>query len=233
MAGDGKKIREGLDIGRKTARRIRIGGAAALLALILGGITLVLLGEFDSKMMMGLVCGDGMAGFGAVIVLLIMHSFIPFPAELVALAAGDCLGFWPGLTAVWIGAMIGALLAFWLARRLGREFVEASLGERSRAALDRWTADKGAATLLICRLIPVIAFNLINYAAGLTEVRLWTFVWTTGLGILPITALTTAVGASMRTIPTPVLLGLCVAGVAMVLLGRLAARRLGWIGGRE
>ncbi len=221
----------GGDGARRTARRIRYAGAAVLAALIGGGAALVVLGEFDGAMMMDLVCGQGMGGFGAVILLMIAHSFIPFPAELVALAAGDCLGFWKGLAAVWIGAMFGALLAFWLARRLGRRFVEASLGPKSRAALDRWTRDQGAPTLLIVRFIPVIAFNLINYGAGLTKVRLWTFVWTTGVGILPITALTTAIGASMRTIPVPWLVGLSLAGVALVFGGRAALRRLGWMGG--
>jgi uncharacterized membrane protein YdjX (TVP38/TMEM64 family) len=230
MTGSDARVRDDSAAAQRAARRVRLIGAAALLALILGGVALVLLGEFDSKTMMGLVCGDGMGGFGMVIVLMIVHCFIPFPAELVALAAGDCLGFWPGLLAVWIGAMSGALLAFWLARKLGRRFVEASLGAKSRNRLDRWSVDQGAPTLLICRLIPVIAFNLINYAAGLTHVRVWTFIWTTGLGILPITALTTAIGASMRTISAPVLIGLCIVGVAIVLAGRHAARRFGWTG---
>ena len=37
------------------------------------------------------------------------------------------------------------------------------------------------------RLVPVISFNLINYAAGILHVSWWRFLWTTSLGILPIT----------------------------------------------
>jgi uncharacterized membrane protein YdjX (TVP38/TMEM64 family) len=51
-----------------------------------------------------------------------------------------------------------------------------------------------ARTLLLARLVPVISFNLINYAAGLLEVGWWRFLWTTGLGILPITVASVALG---------------------------------------
>ncbi len=37
--------------------------------------------------------------------------------------------------------------------------------------------------------MPLISFNVINYAAGLTPISWRTFLWTTGLGILPITTL--------------------------------------------
>jgi uncharacterized membrane protein YdjX (TVP38/TMEM64 family) len=60
---------------------------------------------------------------------------------------------------------------------------------------------RGAAVLLISRLIPVIAFNLINYAAGLAGISWWTFLWTTGLGILPLTALFTIMGDRLLTLP--------------------------------
>ena len=51
-----------------------------------------------------------------------------------------------------------------------------------------------ARTLLIARLVPVISFNLINYAAGILDVSWWRFLWTTSLGILPITVTSVALG---------------------------------------
>ncbi len=52
--------------------------------------------------------------------------------------------------------------------------------------------------LLILRLIPIIAFNLINYAVGLARISWWTFTWTTGLGILPMTLLMEAIASVVR-----------------------------------
>jgi uncharacterized membrane protein YdjX (TVP38/TMEM64 family) len=48
--------------------------------------------------------------------------------------------------------------------------------------------------LFLSRFVPVISFNLINYAAGLTAISWWTFTWATGLGILPLTFLMVLMG---------------------------------------
>jgi uncharacterized membrane protein YdjX (TVP38/TMEM64 family) len=48
----------------------------------------------------------------------------------------------------------------------------------------------------------VIAFNLINYAAALTEISWWTFVWATGVGILPLTVLLAVAGDGMLQMPS-------------------------------
>ena len=50
------------------------------------------------------------------------------------------------------------------------------------------------------RLIPVISFNLINYAAGLTRISWWTFAWATGVGILPLTVLMVVMGHHIQSL---------------------------------
>ena len=52
--------------------------------------------------------------------------------------------------------------------------------------------------MFIGRFIPIIAFNLINYAAGLTRVSWWTFTLATGIGILPLTILMVVMGAHIE-----------------------------------
>jgi uncharacterized membrane protein YdjX (TVP38/TMEM64 family) len=162
--------------------------------------------------------GLGVWGPIAVIGLMVLHSFVPFPAEILALCAGAVFGTVLGSVLVWVGAMIGALIAFYLARYLGQEAVRNWVSKDQCSTLDRWAEDRGAVTLLVCRFIPLIAFNLINYAAGLTRVRVWTFVWTTGLGILPLTVLLAYLGSQMKTLSWPVLLGLSIACVVGVVL---------------
>jgi uncharacterized membrane protein YdjX (TVP38/TMEM64 family) len=56
--------------------------------------------------------------------LMILHSFVPFPAELIAIANGMLFGLVWGTLVTWIGAMLGAALAFALARRYGRPLVD-------------------------------------------------------------------------------------------------------------
>jgi uncharacterized membrane protein YdjX (TVP38/TMEM64 family) len=60
----------------------------------------------------------------ASIALMILHSFIPFPAELIAIANGMLFGPVWGTLVTWLGAMLGAALAFGLARRYGRPRVD-------------------------------------------------------------------------------------------------------------
>ncbi|MBK0401038.1 TVP38/TMEM64 family protein [Limibaculum sp. M0105] len=213
------------------ARFQRLLALAALILLIaLGAILALALDEtrITGDALSGRIEAMGVWGPVAVVGLMVLHCFIPFPAELLALAAGAAFGTTLGTAVIWVGAMIGAALSFGLARALGRPAVEALLPARHRAALDDWAADQGAVTLLVSRFIPVIAFNLINYAAGLTRVGFWTFAWTTGLGILPLTLVMVHMGAVMAEMSWPMLLGLSAAGIVAIAGLHLLGRGRGW-----
>lgn len=133
------------------------------------------------------------------IALMVAHSFLPFPSEIITLANGMVFGPLWGSAISWVGAMLGALSTFGLVRLLGRPFVFRMLSEYQLRRLSEWSSVQGGAALLIGRLIPLIAFNLLNYAAALTDISWWTFIWATGLGILPLTVLLNVFGASMLT----------------------------------
>ena len=59
----------------------------------------------------------------------------------------------------------------------------------------------GGRIVLISRFYPVIAFNLINYAAGISRMSWWTFFWATGIGILPLTILMVVMGDWIDVLP--------------------------------
>lgn len=131
--------------------------------------------------------------------LMMIHSFVPFPAELLACANGMVYGPVWGTVITWTGAMLGAVVAFGLARKLGRPFVERVIAKRHWTVLDDWTKDIGWQVVLASRFFPLIAFNLINYTAGLTRLTWWQFIWTTGIGILPITVLMVVMGDNIES----------------------------------
>jgi uncharacterized membrane protein YdjX (TVP38/TMEM64 family) len=126
--------------------------------------------------------------------LMVAHSLVPFPAEFITFANGMLFGPVWGVAITWIGAMLGACLAFALARWFGRPFVYTIMNERHRNAVNRWARRQGVVVLLLSRLMPLISFNVINYAAGLAPISWWTFLWTTAIGILPITTLLVVTG---------------------------------------
>jgi uncharacterized membrane protein YdjX (TVP38/TMEM64 family) len=165
----------------------------------------------------------GVWGVACSILLMVLHSFIPFPAELVAMANGMLYGPIWGTMITWTGAMLGAYLAFALARWLGRPFVLSILTQRHHATMDRWVTRQGAGALLLSRFVPVISFNLINYAAGLTAISWWTFTWTTGIGILPLTILMVLVGDGIWSAQTGIWLWLLAGGVVGWLVWRAVA----------
>jgi uncharacterized membrane protein YdjX (TVP38/TMEM64 family) len=133
--------------------------------------------------------------------LMIIHSFVPFPAEFLTIANGMVFGpFW-GVVITWVGAMLGAYASFGLTRIYGRPFVTRNVNSSQLKKLDRWVQHQGTLSLLLGRFIPLISFNLINYGAGLTKISWWTFTWTTAVGILPITIIMVTMGSNINMLP--------------------------------
>ena len=166
----------------------------------------------------------GALGVLASIGLMVLHSFIPFPAELLACANGMIYGAVWGTVITWSGAMLGAAVAFALARKLGRPFVERMVARKNYSVLDDWADNNGWQIILVSRFIPVIAFNLINYAAGLTRMRWGQFIWTTGVGILPLTTLMVVMGDNIDSLGWISWLILLVGGMILWLALRYTIR---------
>ncbi len=173
-----------------------------------------------------LILSWGMWGVAASILLMVAHSFVPFPAEFVAVANGMCYGPLWGTVITWIGAMLGALASFALSRAFGRPLVERLVRRRHWDTLDDLSATRGGEVVLVCRFIPLIAFNLINYAAGLSRMSYATFLWATGIGILPMTTLMVVLGAKMYDLSWVAWLGVAVVGLALWLAASYVLTRL-------
>jgi uncharacterized membrane protein YdjX (TVP38/TMEM64 family) len=189
----------------------KAGAIVALIAVVVVAFTFEWRVTFSTKEIEVAIRSWGVWGVLGSIGLMMLHSFVPFPAEVIAIANGMIYGpFW-GVVITWTGAMLGALLAFGLARSLGRPFVERVVARRNWHSIDEWAAARGGRIVLIARFVPLIAFNLINYAAGLARISWWTFSWATGVGILPLTILMVVAGDWIEVLPLwfwPVLVAL-------------------------
>ncbi len=170
------------------------------------------------------VLSAGALGPLAVIGLMLVHTVLPFPAEVVTLVAGAVYGPWLGLLFTWIGAMAGGMAGFALARWIGHPLLRRWLPPRAKEISERWIGDHAAWSLLVLRLLPFVSFNLINYAAGLSEVDFWTFLWTMAVGILPFSILLVLLGAEAARRSAFVLV-LLAALVALVAAGQWLRRR--------
>lgn len=116
---------------------------------------------------------------------MVVVAILPIPAEIPAMLNGMVFGPVLGSLVTWSGAVVGATLSFELARRYGRPLGERILKAEALAKADRVVLSAGWPGMLMLRLIPTVAFTLVNWAAGFTPIRRWTFIWTTAVGIVP------------------------------------------------
>ncbi len=114
----------------------------------------------------------------------IVGTVVLLPGTVLSFGGAVLFGPYEGTLWTWLGATIGATLAFLVAKLLGRDFVDRLLGGKLEA-FDRRIRDHGFTGLLILRLVPLFPFNGINFGSGLTSIRLRDYVLATALGIVP------------------------------------------------
>ena len=105
------------------------------------------------------------------------------PASPMIVVGGAIFGFGLGTFWNWLGGLIGALVSYFLARFLGREFVERIGGARVRR-FEKLLSRQGWPMLIGMRFLPM-PFALANSAAAVVGVRLLPFLVTTSIGLLP------------------------------------------------
>ena len=209
-------------------------GGLALLALLVLAIP-DLRGAFDAAVhgdtagVRSHVKGLGVAGPLLIVALAVIHSVVFYPAEIVDAAAGFVYGFFPAMALMMLGWLLSGLLCFAVGRSVARPLLDRWFGterfERTEAAIERG----GATLLLAVRLLPIVPFSLVSYAAGAARVPVWRFAWTTVVGYLPITALAVYFGTRLEglSLTDPLVLGSAAALLALLLVGHWVMRRGG------
>jgi uncharacterized membrane protein YdjX (TVP38/TMEM64 family) len=157
-------------------------------------------------------------GVGLVILaaVYVVACVLLIPGSLLTLGAGAiAITLWPqnllmalavGYATVCVGSVVGATAAFILGRTLLRAWVEEKIMRNEKfRALDEAIGANGLKMVFLIRLSPAFPFNLLNYALGLTKVRLRDYILASWAGMLPgtimyvyfgIAAATAAAGAS-------------------------------------
>ncbi len=118
--------------------------------------------------------------------LYIIASACAMPGSSFFLIAGGVFfGLIPGLLYANIAATVGATILFIASRYFFKSFVQNKYPQQAMR-FNRELAAQGYAYLLGVRLIAIFPFFLVNTLSGLTVLPLKTFIWTTSIGILPI-----------------------------------------------
>ena len=155
----------------------------------------------------------------------------PIPSAPLAVVAG---AIWkPALAGIYsiIGGFSGSLIAYFLGRTLGRSAIKALTGKVIYFSKQRGEVYLGW-FIFITRLLPVLSFDLISYAAGITGLSLPIYATATLLGMIPSTLLLTYMGQAF-TIGMP--LGIAFLALFLILLIGLpwAIRTYNWLGMKD
>jgi uncharacterized membrane protein YdjX (TVP38/TMEM64 family) len=163
----------------------------------------------DSGAVRAEIRGLGVAGVLVVLALCLIHTVVWYPAEIVDAAAGFVYGFWGAFALVMTGWLLNGLVAYAIGHSLARPMLHRVIGEERFDRAERLVHSGGATLLLAVRLVPVLPFSLMSYAAGAARVPVGRFIWTTLVGYTPITAISVLLGTRLEdfSFTDPLVLG--------------------------
>lgn len=126
----------------------------------------------------------GFWGVAAGIVLMAIFCVIPVPSEFISILLMQIYGIWGGTLYSWLGAILGAVVALYMARALARPLAM-RFAKKYVGWIKPWLERRGTLGLLIVRVMPAVPYHVVNYAAGILDVSIWAFLWTSALGLIP------------------------------------------------
>ena len=126
----------------------------------------------------------------------VIAAFLKNFFQFCQFGAGAVFGVALGSFSVSISATLGATAAFLVGRYLARDVIARKIQKNEKfATIDQAVADEGWKIVLLTRLSPVFPFTLLNYAFGLTRVKLSHYVLASWIGMLPGTVMYVYLGS--------------------------------------
>lgn len=139
---------------------------------------------------------EGMGTIATIVYLgmyVIKPIFIVIPSNILALGAGIVFGPIKGFLLTMVGFWISGTIAFYIARFLGKDFVEGIIGDKLMK-LDKNMEKNGFKILFLLRLPPVLPYDPLSYACGLTKIRYRDFILASVIGVVPETICYSIIG---------------------------------------
>ncbi|MTI99268.1 MAG: TVP38/TMEM64 family protein [Marinobacter adhaerens] len=195
----------------------------AIVAMLMAAIWLLLrnLGmpvSFTPSVLSDWFSSQGAMGPVLLMLLMILAVVVgPIPTLPISAASGLVYGPLGGTAVAAAGALVGSLMAFYLARVLGRDAVQQKF-ESNPVFSARGSQRFLFIAIFLTRLIPLFSFALISYAAGITAIRVWRYALATLLGMLPMTFVFAGLGHTFEMNPA---LTVVAAGTVLLVMSAL------------
>ena len=156
--------------------------------------------DFEQVLASTLIWLKSLGTWGA-IAFIIVYTFatlICVPGSILALGGGALFGAVWGAILVFIGGFIGAMSAFSLSRYFLKDWVKRQLSKRLYLqAINQAIAGEGWKFAFLLHLSPIIPFNILNYALGVSKLAFQDYTIATAIGIFPGVILYTFLGSTI------------------------------------
>lgn len=112
----------------------------------------------------------GVYGPLVIIGIIILETVIaPIPGTIVPIVIGALYGVWPGILYAWVGNIIGSIIAFWIARKLGRPVVKKIISEEKIDKYDSYLQNRKI-MIWVAYFIPLLPLDTISFVIGLSKI---------------------------------------------------------------
>ncbi|MBE9124685.1 MULTISPECIES: TVP38/TMEM64 family protein [unclassified Coleofasciculus] len=155
-----------------------------IICIIATGIGVYLLGGIDQEQLQVWLKQAGIWAPIIYIVLYTVGTILILPSTPLNLSGGAIFGAGWGTLWTSIAAVIAAIVAFAFTRTVGREVMARKLAGRWEA-IDAEMRQGGLFYMFAIRLLPIIPYGIVNFAAGLTSIRFRDYLVGTLLGTVP------------------------------------------------
>ena len=184
-------------------RRIPTWSKWTALVVVLGAVAAVAFGPGEElvRELMARIAELGAGGAVVFFVAYVVATVAFVPGSILTVGAGFVFGAWWGTALVSVSSTVGALAAFFVGRYFARGWVKRTVADKPRfKALFRAMETDAFKIVLLARLVPLLPFNLLNYAFGVTDVDWRKYLAASWLGMLPATFAYVYAGAAAGTL---------------------------------
>ncbi len=179
---------------------LRLAGAVVLIVFLIVAAWKLPLRHWAESFILWVRSG-GLPGAFVFGVVYALAAILMIPGIVLTAGAGLVYGTVIGVLIVSPASVLGATGAFLVARYFARDWVERKLQKYPKSsAMNRAVAKQGFRIVLLLRLQPILPFVLLNYALGLTRVRLRDYVLASWIGMLPATVVYVYFGSALHSV---------------------------------
>ncbi|MGQ7887539.1 TVP38/TMEM64 family protein [Paenibacillus sp. WC2504] len=174
-----------------------ISGISILIIAGLIGYYLYLVHTGEAEKLINHIRDYGQIGIVIGILVQTIVNIIPVPGEFISIALMEIYGpIWGGIYS-WVGGVLGAVCALYLTKWIAKPFF-GKLAQPFLHRVEEFTKKHATFGLLLIRFLPLVPYHFVNYTMGFLKINIWTFIWTTGFGILPYTIAMSGIYAGVR-----------------------------------